>query len=498
MLFNFRYTALFIITLCTLTTCISQDYCAFDPDVQDIYQHIVNLDLELATSQLGNKAETSSNKAYILLENEIDFYYLFIHEELSEFQKRKSLKTKRLKHIEQSGLSGEWKRFLRAEILLQWSLIYFKMQEDFKAFQSIRESVLILEENARLFPDFMYTYKSLGVLHTLLSTIPEDFKWAAKLLGLEGDLQTGKYELQKYIEKAEPVRDVFLNESYAAMSFVISYLENKPDQAYKYWMKKLGTTRVNALLVMLQCKLALKAGYNDAAILALQTLSHQEKQKLPYLYFLTGLTFLQKLNIRAADQFHLFLRYNKGSSYVKEAFQKLAWTSLIKSDTGMYRLYITNCLLKGRELTDEDKQAKFEAQSGQIPDVLLLKARLLSDGAYGTEAYSLLAPLKSKYYNDPEKRLECAYRLGRLSQMNKVYTSALEYYQDVLKFDPDRRSYMSSNALLQSGLISEGLFKYSDARVFFEHVLDTSPEQYKRSLHQKAKAGLARLRGIKN
>ncbi len=496
MLVSFPSKRLFLLFLYISSICHAQDYCTFDPDVQNIYTHIVNLELTQAKTNLGNKARFSDNKAYLLLENEIDFYTLFIYEQASEFQKRKSAKNNRLKQIEQSSLGIEWKRFLKAEILLQWSLIYFKMQEDFKAFQSIRESVSLLEENVREFPYFIYSYKSLGVLHTLLSTIPDDFKWAAKLLGLEGNLQKGKTELEKYIHAAVTQQDIFLTESYAAMSFIIAYLENRPDKAYQYWIDNLSKTPPNALLLMLQCKLALKAGYNDAAILALQSLSHLEKQKLPYLYFLSGLTYLHKLDPRASEQFTLFLKLHQGTSYIKETYQKLAWAALLKSDTGMYRLYISNCLIKGNEITDEDKQAKHEAQSGRIPDGHLLKARLLSDGSYSKKAYDLLAPLKSKYYADPENQLEYAYRAGRISQMNEEPEKALQYFKDVLRFDPKRHSYMSSNALLQSGIISEKTGNYEQAAHFFEQVLQTEPVQYKRSIHQKAKAGLARIKNI--
>ncbi len=473
----------------------SQAYCVFDADIRKIYAEIINLDLDLARISIGNKADTSLNKAYLLLENEIDFYSLFIYEQKSEYENKKSFKSKRLNLIKHSDLPLQWKRFLQAEILLQWSLIHLKQEDEFRSFQSIRESIQLLEDNANEFPDFMYTYKSLGILHTLMSTIPAGFQWAAWLLGMKAQLLSGKVELQKYIQYAEPRQDLFLDESYAAMGFIIAYLENKPESAYQYWTRKTGDKSLNALHTLVHSKLAIKAGFNDDAIRTIESLRDLERDKLPLLYFLLGQTSMQKLNLKADQHFHKFLNLHKGSTYIKESYQKLAWISLLKGEPGLYRLYISNCLIKGNAFNDEDRQAKQEALSGKIPDLYLLKARLLFDGGYMKQADEMLSPRIEEYYANPDKKLECAYRLGRICQMNKQPARALQFYNDALHFDPQNNSFMSCNALLQSGIIFESLQKKDDSFSYFKKVLQTNPDQYKRSLHQKAKAGIARLNG---
>lgn len=493
-----KIIAFFFLFVSFNAVCTSQAYCHFDQDVKSIYGQILNLNLESAKNAIGNKAETSLNKAYVLLENEIDFFTLFIYDQNEEYQKRKSQKKKRIESLENSDLSLEWKQFLEAEILLQWSLIYLKQGNDILAFQSIRESVQLLEENAKQFPNFIYSYKSLGILHSLLSTIPQNFRWAASILGLQGNLQAGNIELSKYIQFAEPVQDLFLDESIAAMSFIISYLENKPEDAFQYWIKKMTLKEPSALHVMVQCKLAIKSGYNDAAIMALESLDNSEKNKLPYLYFLMGLTKLQKLDVKSEEFFLKFLQHYQGSAYVKEAYQKLAWNSLLNGDKTMYHLYLSHCLTKGNALTDEDKQANGAALSTIIPDLLLLKARLLFDGGYAKQAFELLYPKKDDYYANVDKKLECAYRLGRICQMNKEPDLAFQFYKDALSFDPKLNSYMSCNALLQSGVILESKNRKEESSSYYQKVLETNPDEYKRSIHQKAKAGLARLKTTKN
>jgi hypothetical protein len=494
MITSYRVIALFIVSIFIHWHGFAQTHCTFDAEVKRIYSEIVNLDLDLARNELGQK-DSKLNKAYILLENEIDFYQLFVYDQKTDFQNLKSNKNKRIDEIDDSDLPLEWKRFLKAEILLQWTLIYLKQDEELKAFQSIRESVQLLEENVDQYPAFMYSYKSLGILHSLLSTIPESLQWAARLLGLSGNLQAGKNELQKFIQFAESGQDLFTNEANAAMSFIYCYLDNKPEQAYSYWIQKMGIQDPNALQVFVQCKIANKAGYNDAAINALQSLDQTQRDKLPYLYFLMGLTGLQKLELKSDSYFLKFLQLYQGSSYIKEAYQKLAWIALLKGEEGLYHLYISNCLTKGNALTDEDRQAQQEALSNKIPDVTLLKARLLFDGGYADRAYEILSSQKDYYYANAGKKLECAYRLGRISQLKKQFVNALQYYNDALFFDPQMSSYMTCNALLQCGIIYESQNKKQESAGYYQQVLKTNPDQYKRSIHQKAKAGLARLKG---
>jgi len=49
---------------------------------------------------------------------------------------------------------------------------------------------------------------------------------------------------------------------------------------------------------------------------------------------------------------------------------------------------------------------------------------------------------------------------------------------------------------LQIGLIYEGQGEIGNARQYFQKCLGMKPEEYKNGLHQQAKAGLNRLKGM--
>jgi len=61
-----------------------------------------------------------------------------------------------------------------------------------------------------------------------------------------------------------------------------------------------------------------------------------------------GLTKLYRLDEGAEDDFLKFIKYQKGKSYIKEAYQKLAWNALIHGDEEQYKQYMALCKTKGK------------------------------------------------------------------------------------------------------------------------------------------------------
>ncbi len=469
-------------------------YCSFDSDIKQIYQDILNLDLDKANAKVIEKGPNNLNQAYLLLENYIDFYQLFIHEQEADFKKLAGNKNKRLTRIKVSGLVEPWSNFLRAEILLQWALIYLKREDYFLALQDISQATTLLNEAIVKFPEFSYSYKSMGILHALLSSIPEGWSWATKLMGLGGNLAEGKKELLQFICFAELKDDMFLMESYVAMSFIKTYLDNSPKEAYQYFSDKIWKTDPNPLLAFVHSKLAMRAGYNEATLNSILSLPQADRNKLPVLHFILGLAKLQKLSPDADVYFLQFLKQTKSELYVKEAFQKLSWHAIIFNNIDMYHHWIQKGLHQGKLRSDEDRQAQLYFSVHKTPQPILLKARLLCDGGYAKEGLQLLKGLMPSMIIDPEYQLEACYRMGRLYQLLEQEKDAIYYFDLAIRMDPNERSFMSTQAILQKAILAEKQRNSKLAKEYFQRVLKRNPEQYQRSLHQKAQAGLSRIK----
>lgn len=422
------------------------------------------------------------------MENQFDFYKIFLLERAEDFKKLKPNYDKRQKELKRSGLPDPWRSLLQAEIDLHWSLLHFKHQENIKGLRLLISAKQLLESKKEIYPDFAYFDKSLGILHALLGAVPPEYLWAVRLVGLDGHINQGIRELNSFIRFSADKDPYFLEESYAALSFILAQLKNEPEMAYKYWMSKQGTKEPGPIHIWVQAKLAFLANYNDAALNALKSLPLNQLDKLPYLYYLKGLAEIQKLDPKADQSFSSFLSRQKAEAHVKECWQKRAWQALMQNNTSGYHLAMSNCLVKGNTDTDQDEQAYKEAKSGIKPDITLLKARLLCDGGYGAGALEILKNKTAGDYSIPDQILEYHYRMGRIFQLLNRKSDALNAFKEVLAIAGIQSSaYMACNAVLQSGLIYEQKSEYDKAKRAFSTVLEMNPDRYRKSLHQKAK-----------
>ena len=148
--------------------------------------------------------------------------------------------------------------------------------------------------------------------------------------------------------------------------------------------------------------------------------------------------------------------------------------------------------MHGSEITDEDKAAQKEAKSNIVPNLYLLKSRLLFDGGYYSESYTSLIRANKEDFNTTKEQLEFIYRLGRIQHKKENYNKAIYYYQMALKNGASYPYYFAANAALNLGLIYEELENNVKAKYYFEQCLTMRDHEYQRSIDQKAKAGLKR------
>jgi tetratricopeptide (TPR) repeat protein len=144
---------------------------------------------------------------------------------------------------------------------------------------------------------------------------------------------------------------------------------------------------------------------------------------------------------------------------------------------------------------DEDKQADYEAENGVAPNMVLLRARLLFDGGYYNSALNELlnTPVKTAIKSKRDL-VEYTYRLGRIYHESGNAAKAVENYQQTVARGKTEPFYYAAAAAYQMGLLYENKGAYSAADSAYQLCLSIRPREYKTSLHQKAKAGLNRLK----
>ena len=268
-----------------------------------------------------------------------------------------------------------------------------------------------------------------------------------------------------------------------------------PDQAWQVVRNRKLNPHNSPLACFALANIAMRTGRNDEAIQILQQRpSGGNFAAFPYLDYMLGLAKLYRHDDDAHVYLKKFIEKFNGQNYIKEAYQKLAWHYLIHGSENRYQTYIAFCKTQGAKILGGDKNALKEAKNAQVPNKELLEARLLFDGGYYKRAYTYLKEKSSCDFSNQKDELEFTYRLGRITHQMKNHTEALQFYQQTINEGREASYYFACNAALQMGLIYEKQQNINKAKEYFNLCLDIDPNEYKHGLHQKAKAGLNRLK----
>jgi len=209
-----------------------------------------------------------------------------------------------------------------------------------------------------------------------------------------------------------------------------------------------------------------------------------------------GYVKLNHLEINeAAKYFQNFVNNFKGQFYLKDVYEKLSWCYYLQGNNAAAENERKLVLQKGSLNTDADKQSQKNAKSGVWPNILLLRARLLNDGGYNSEALNLLNGKSANSFEKPEEKLEFSYRVGRIYDDVGRDSEAVKMYLLAIQLGQNRTEYYAARAALQIGWIYEHQGRKDLAIKYYQQCMDMDDHDYKDSLDQKAKSGIARCEG---
>lgn len=486
---------LLTISLCFLLLASTQaqnKYVDFNDQCKSLYDEILKLKIPAAEKQLAaQKAANPNNLAYVLLEDYIDFFNIFIKEDEKLYHQLKPNLDKRISLVNQLANNDPWKDYLKAELYVHWAINRGKFEEYVTAVWDARKSFKLLESNTEKFPEFEPNKKTLGFMHAILGTIPDKYKLGMRLMGLNGSIENGMAEMEAYKDYSLQ-HNLFDDESLLMHTFFLVYLDNEFDEAWQIVSTTLNPTE-NLLHSFLVADIAYRTGRGDEAIEVMEQRPTGEGFIDYYFmdYFL-GLLKLNRLDDDAAPHIEKFLNYSDSRHYIKEAWQRLAYTKLIKGDTLGFFNNLANCLTHGQKLMDADKQAFKDATNKTLPHVGLLKARLLNDGGYNEKALVELNALNQTYLIWKDE-CEWHYRKGRVYEALGRNEEAISSYEIAIRLTGNKELYYAGKAYLQIGQIYEKQEQIENAKSAYQKVFDYDQHPYKDSFEQQAKAALNRL-----
>lgn len=474
----------------------------FNDNCKKAHQSILCLKFDEGKLLLdAERAKNPDNVIVYYIEDYIDFLKLLISEDSKLFYRIKSNKDIRIDKIESAEGNSEYKNYCLAEINLHWAFARMKFKEYITAAGEINKAYSLLNTNKKNYPDFVPNYKGLGLLHAIIGTIPDDYEWVKKLIGISGTINQGVNELSIVLKTSlrNESYDYLKTESLFFLTFVQLNLQSSKEEAMamaKYLNEPefAPLLKSSPLISYAAASIAIRTGNNDKAIQILETKpSGSEYYPFHYLDYLLGVAKLNRLDYDAYKYLYSFILNFKGQNYIKAAYQKIAWYYLINNNPAKYKEKIALAIPLGNNTVDEDKQALAEAKSKIVPNVQLLKARLLSDGGYYQKALNVLFEKKpSEYCLSTKDFLEYTYRIGRIYDSWGKDDTAIPYYKLTIKNGSTLSYYFAANASLHLGMIYENKKNKSMAKYYYQLCTQMKNTEYKSSINQKAKAGLNR------
>lgn len=444
----------------------------------------------------AEKREHPDNLIPYFLDNYADFFPLFFNEDPAVYAAKKGLRATRLDKMEEGPESSPYYLYTQAAIKFQWAMVRIKFGERWDAGWEIRKAYMTLKDNQRKFPQFQPNNMLLGAMQTVFGTIPDGYKWVSNVLGMKGSIKQGMQNLQDFIDSNTAQAQLFRPEACYYYCYLKLTMENKPDELWQFIQRRQLDTRNNYLFAIMVANLALN---NQKAVMGIKVLSERNDsahyENIVYHNYLMGLLKLARMDDDANVYLERYVNNFRGKFYLKQALQRLSWYYYMHGNMDAANKYRAMILTRGGTDTDEDKQALKEAKSGKWPNVVLLKARLLSDGGLFNEALKQLQTKKAADFPLIEERLEYAYRLGRIYDEMGVDDKAILMYEATVKAGANRPEYFAARAALQMGYIYEKRNDKAKALQYFQTCLDMQGHDYKNSLDQRAKAGIQRVNG---
>lgn len=427
---------------------------------------------------------SSNNKRYL---NEFDNNYKIAIDKIEDESDKNAYKLYILTdlHLYSAFINSINSNFITA-------LIHFK-----KAYN------LIYENNSR-FPQFSPNNKALGVMNIAVGSIPKSYNWVLDLLNLKGDLKLGNKQLEEFMNtcKLETNYKYLFLESVVLYSFTHSNYSNIKDQV-NCLSSIFSDPKINMQYIDNQMYAFIKTSYyqhlkqNDNALKALAQIQNDFKSnphKLYYLDYMYGESLLFKNDTLSRYYFARYINKYSGENYLKAATYKIAWSYLLEKNIKAYNDEMHDILNIGDDFFDSDKQAQKAAKNGEIPNISLLKSRLLFDGGYYRKADSVLRNSYAQgVINSQHDNLEYIYRLARIyDELNDFKVSEI-YYKMTIEKGKNYKYYFAANSALNLGYYYEQEKQFTEAKKMYQLCLDLEFDEYQNSITQKAKAGLNRI-----
>ncbi len=472
-----------------------QPYAEYTPPLKQCYGDIIVLKFDQARALLAEQKKADPhNRVVDYLEAVMMSVTVFISDDKEYFESLEDQFDDRIERLEDLPDEEALKEFFLGEIHLARAILNGKYKNNFTAAYQFFKAYQALSANHSDFPDLSINKIPMGVLYAAIGSLPEDYRMLASMLGFEGDVQQGMALLKNGLTEIRRDPEWSFYTPYAG--FIYAFTDFQLGNGQNLITPASLDLEVNSssFLIYLQARILVKQGKIETALAYLnQRPRGRSYFSFPYLDYLEGKTALGLDNDRAERMFREYLRQAHGGIYLKSSYRYLSWIYLLNNDEAAFKTARANVLRYGNLQTGADRQALKEASSPL--NKVLVEARILFDAAYYQKALDLLQQESvQSCCKTPAEQCEYYYRKGRVLQELGEKAAAIVSFKAALSHSDIEANYALGNSALQLGYLYERQQQQVLARQYFKKALQFKDFPFYEGIHQKAKAGLSRLR----
>ncbi len=470
----------------------------FDATCRQAYQDVISLKINSGQRLvLKARQQNPDNLIPDLLQGYTDFFTLFFNENPAEYKARKESFDNRIERFKAGNESSPYYNYCLSIAYLQKAMVAIKFNEKFAAFFAFKKAFSYIKDNRKDYPSFLPNDMIYAPMQVIAGIIPDGYKGIAGMLGIKGSISNGMNMMRGFVNSNNEDAQFFFNEGAFYYTYLLFYVQNQPTEAFAFIKQKNLDLVNNHLFAYMAANLSLNNKRADAAkTIILNRNPSPDYLSIQMWNYEMAFIKLDHLELaEAANDFETFLAAFKGNFYVKDACQKLSWCYYLQGNMPAAEKARQMILKRGNLVSDADKQAYREAKAGRYPNPFLLKARLLSDGGYNKEALQMLVGKTTANFTKQEEKVEFNYRVARIYDDMERDTEAVQAYSATITLGRNSHEYFASRAALQAGLIYERRGDKQKAIEYFQQCLSMDNHDYKDSIDQKAKAGIARCKG---
>lgn len=492
----YRMLPIFIGSILIFTKAEAHLSIEFTPAARKVYSEIISLRLNNVGPALANFEKLEKDNAVNgYLQHNANFMRFFIEEREADFSIVVDNFDKNYERIEKSDPKSPMRLYLMAQMQLELAVCQAKMGELMSAGFHVQKAYGQLEENKSKFPSFAPNLIGLGLMHCLIGTVPAKYRWAVNLMGYEGNLEQGMrelYQAKTYVKKTNFYCAEELDFIYV---YGLLYMSNEKKKAWAEARVLQQQHPDNLLYTYLATVVAYANNLNEEGLAVLNA-RPKGAAYTPFIYldYLTGIGKLRRLDTDAEAYFERFLKDKTRRNFLKDACQKIAWCRLLKGDNEGFKKNMARVKNIGHTEVDADRQALREAEAKDVPNAILLRARLLCDGGYYQKAINELAGHKSSDFKQKKEQAEFVYRAGRIYQEWGQPDKAIPYFENAMLLGAGLPQWFEASSALNLGLIYEEKNDFIKAKKYLQACIDSKNVDFKNGLEQKAKSALERIK----